>query len=168
MDLYHRLSGMTASDVAEQVLINRSRSPRANRLKAELVIEAAGKLIDVDVRTRHDVALLPTHEAYGKQKLAWSAIRGLGPVTFEYFRMLCGAESSQPDVMVLGWLEDSLGRRYTWQQALELVSALADELSKRWNVTVSQRGVDHTIWRHQSGRGLDPDAPVGWNADVNG
>ena len=75
-----------------------------------------------------------------------------GPVTFEYFRMLCGAESSKPDTMILGWLADTLGQRFTWHHALGLIAALTDELSHRWGVRIAQRGVDHTIWRHQSGR----------------
>lgn len=81
--------------------------------------------------------------------------------------MLCGAETSKPDVMVLGWLGETLGHRYTWQEALELVEALAEELETRWNTSDLQRAVDHTIWRHQSGRGLDVDAPIGWNAQVD-
>lgn len=166
-NLHARLGSMSAVEVAEHVFDNRSRHPRAKRLKAELVIEAAARLTDIGLRSRHDVATLPTDASYPGQKRAWADIRGLGPVTFEYFRMLCGAESSKPDVMILGWLEAVLGTRHTWQQALVLVSALAEELTVRWGIHVSQRGVDHTIWRHQSGRGLDPDAPVGWKADVS-
>lgn len=165
-DLRRRLTDVSAEEAAEQIFDNRARHPRANRLKAQLVLDAADGLVEVGVHARGDVATLPIDPAYLDQKRAWTAVAGLGPVTFEYFRMLCGAESSKPDVIILGWLDATLGRPTTWQHALQLILALAEELSVCWGTAVSQRGVDHTIWRHQSGRGLDPNAPVGWNADV--
>ena len=108
--------------------------------------------MDAGVQTRNDVAMLPDATNYRQQKRAWTGVRGLGPVTFEYFRTLCGAESSKPDIMIVRWLADTLGQHVTWQQALALIAALTEELSRRWDVRISQRGVDHTIWRHQSGR----------------
>lgn len=110
-DLHSRVAEMPAADLIGVVFKNRSRSARANRLKGELVVEAAGKLIGVGLESRHDVAMWPGKEPYIRQKAAWSRIHGLGPVTFEYFRLLCGAESSKPDIMILGWLEGTLGRR---------------------------------------------------------
>jgi hypothetical protein len=167
-DLYGRLSDVATPDLIELVFKNRSRSARADRLKAELVVEAAERLIDADLSSRHDVSLRPGTASFRRQKVVWSSIHGLGPVTFEYFRLLCGAESSKPDIMILGWLESIIGRRPSWREALDLVAALTDELAARWNVRVSMRGIDHTIWRHQSGRGLDPDAPVGWIPEGRG
>lgn len=164
VDLHDGLVGMPPEEVADRVFDNRTRSARADRLKAELVVEAARRLTEAGLRSRGDITRLPTEPGYAQQKKAWTGIHGLGPVTFEYFRMLCGAESSKPDIMIVGWLEETLGDRPDTAQALELVAALADELSARWGTASPQRGVDHTIWRYYSGRGLDPDAPVGWNA----
>lgn len=165
-DLARRLGDLPAGDAAKEVFGNRSRHARTNRLKAELVVEAAQALVAVGLTIRQDVALHPSGEGYEVQKRAWRSVRGLGPVTFEYFRMLCGAESSKPDVMILRWLQSTLGKSCDWQHALTLMGALTDELSDRWGERVSQRAVDHTVWRHQSGRGLDPDSPTGWNAPV--
>ena len=164
VDLHDGLICMPPEDLADRVFNNRTRSARAGPLKAELVVEAARSLIEAEVRSRGDITRWPTEPGYAEQKKAWTGIHGLGPVTFEYFRMLCGAESSKPDIMVVGWLEETLGDRPDTAQALEFVAALADELSARWDTTTSQRGVDHTIWRYHSGRGLDPDAPLGSNA----
>lgn len=81
-------------------------------------------------------------------------------MTFEYFRLLCGAETSKPDIMVIAWLEGVLDERPDTQRALDLIAALTSELHHRWSEPVLQRAVDHTIWRHQSGRSLDPTSPV--------
>lgn len=161
-DLHDRLHGLSAEEAATKVFGNRSRHARADQLKAGLVLDVASRLVDAGVHTRQDVALLPNATSHSEQKRAWTAVRGLGPVTFEYFRMLCGAESSKPDTMILGWLADTLGQRFTWQHALDLIAALTDELSHRWGVPIAQRGVDHTIWRQQSGRSSRPVG--GWTA----
>lgn len=147
--LTHRLGAMSGDAAANDVFDNRSV---AHRLKAELVIDAAQALVAAGVRRRQDVALTPTDEVYATQKLAWTSVDGLGPVTFEYFRMLCGAETSKPDIMVIAWLCEVLGPDYGWRNALDLMSALRDELTRRWGLDVSLRAVDHTVWRHQSGR----------------
>ncbi|GGI07892.1 hypothetical protein [Egicoccus halophilus] len=147
--LANRLSAVSGEAAANDVFDNRSGT---HRLKAELVIDAAQALVAAGVRRRQDVALTPNDETYETQKLAWTSVDGLGPVTFEYFRMLCGAESSKPDVMVIAWLHEVLGQDFGWRDALDLMSALRDELTRRWGVDVSLRAVDHTVWRHQSGR----------------
>ena len=167
-DLREVLRGHEPQEAAERIFQHRSKSAAADRLKAELVLEAATALSSnsVQVRKRQDIAALPTEPSYARQKRAWTSIRGLGPVTFEYFRMLCGAETSKPDVMVLGWLEEALGAKVGWEEGIELVAALTQELGRRWTCPVLQRSIDHTIWRHYSGRGLDPDDPVGWKADI--
>jgi hypothetical protein len=147
--LAHRLSAMSGEAAASDVFENRSG---AHRMKAELVIDAAQALVAAGVQRRHDVALTAYDDAYEVQKLAWTSVDGLGPVTFEYFRMLCGAESSKADVMVIAWLREVLGRDYGWRDALDLMRSLRDELAARWGVDVSLRAVDHTVWLHQSGR----------------
>ncbi len=151
------LAGFTPQQAADQVFDNRKKSAAANRLKAELVMEAAERLTsdDVGARSRPDIADSAA-DRYQAQKRAWTGIHGLGQVTFEYFRLLCGAETSKPDIMVIAWLEGVLDERPDTPRALDLIAALTSELHRRWSEPVLQRAVDHTIWRHQSGRSLDP------------
>jgi hypothetical protein len=150
-----KLTGDIDPDVlAREVFASRAKSPSANRLKAELITVAAGSLTapHTAVVARQDVETMPDGPRYRAQKQAWTAVSGLGPVTFEYFRMHCGAESSKPDIMVLRWLEAATGRRSSWQGALVQIRNLAQDLGEHWGRSVSQRAVDHVIWRHQSGR----------------
>lgn len=159
-ELGDSLRGMLATDAATIVFGNRTVSQSVRLLKAELVMEVADRLVDAGLRSRADVAQLPTDPAYRRHKRAWTSVYGLGTVTFEYFRGLCGAETGKPDVMVHRWLAAELGRGPGAVEALTLLAALTDELSARWDRPISVRAVDHTIWRHVSGRGLNDDQPA--------
>jgi hypothetical protein len=150
--LVEYLKGFSEEQLVANVFGSGSKSPRANRTKAALVKEVAGALVEAGVFTRSDVAMSPTGEQYEAQKRAWTRIEGLGWVTFEYFRLLCGAETAKPDVMIHRWLAEALDRNVDAQTALAMVKDLASELEHRWEVEVSPRAVDHTIWLHQSER----------------
>ena len=146
------LEGLTETDLTD-IFGNRSKSASADRTKASLVQEVAANLVEVgQVSSRDDVAMSPSGEQYERQKKAWTGVRGLGFVTFEYFRLLCGAETAKPDMMIHRWLDGALGRQVDNRTALEMIRELADELGREWDVEVSPRAVDHTIWFHASGR----------------
>ena len=146
------LEGLSETDLID-AFGNRTRSARANRTKASLVQEAARKLVKVGrVFSRDDVAMSPSGEEYERQKKAWTCVHGLGWVTFEYFRLLCGAETAKPDIMIHRWLTRALEHDFDNRTALAMVKALAAELGREWKVEVSPRAVDHTIWFHESGR----------------
>ena len=145
------LAGLSATDLTD-VFGNHSKSARADRTKATLVQEVAHKLVGAGVSSRDDVAMSPSGEQYERQKKAWTGVHGLGFVTFEYFRLLCGAETAKPDIMIHRWLGEALGRQVDNKTALGMIKELADELGREWGVEVSPRAVDHTIWFHESGR----------------
>ena len=146
------LADLSEDVLTNEVFGNRTRSARADRTKAALVQEVAHKLVDVGVSSRDDVALSPSGEQYERQKKAWTGVHGLGFVTFEYFRLLCGAETAKPDIMIHRWLGEALGHQVDNKTALDMIKELADELGREWGAEVSPRAVDHTIWFHESGR----------------
>lgn len=146
------LADLSEDELTGEVFDNRSRSVRADRSKASLVQEVARELVDAGVSSRDDVAMSPSGEQYERQKKAWTDVHGLGWVTFEYFRLLCGAETAKPDIMIHRWLDEALGRQVDNATALAMIKDLAAELGRRWEAEVSARAVDHTIWFHQSGR----------------
>lgn len=150
-DILANLAGIDAATVANDIFDNRSRS--GGHMKAALVVTAATRLVKEDCRTREDVALDDSAASYTEQKRAWTDIPGLGWVTFEYFRLLCGAETVKPDVMVLRWIDRITGSRPSARQGLAAMRALASELAARWQVEgVSLRSLDQTVWWHESGR----------------
>jgi hypothetical protein len=146
------LEHLSKDELTVDVFANRAKSARADRTKAALVQEVARKLVNAGVSSRNDVAMSPSGEQYELQKKAWTGVHGLGWVTFEYFRLLCGAETAKPDIMIYRWLNDALGRDFDGGTALVMIKDLAAELGREWQVEVSPRAVDHTIWFHQSGR----------------
>ena len=147
------LRGLSEDELAGEVFGSRAKSARAGRTKAALVQEVADELVKVGrVSSRDDVAMSPSGEQYELQKKVWTGVHGLGWVTFEYFRLLCGAETAKPDIMIHRWLNDALGRDVDGGTALAMIKDLAAELGRKWQVEVSPRAVDHTIWFHQSGR----------------
>lgn len=150
-DVLTNLAGVDPTRAANDILDNRSRS--GGRLKAALVVTAATRLLEKNCRTREDVALDDSAASYTEQKRAWTDITGLGWVTFEYFRLLCGAETVKPDVMVLRWIDRITDSRPSPRQGLATMRALASELAVRWQVQhVSLRSLDQTVWWHESGR----------------
>ncbi len=146
------LAGLTPDELVVDVFGSTAKSPRAGRTKAELVQEVAGALVGIGVHSRADVEMLASGERYDTQKKAWIGVHGLGWVTFEYFRLLCGAETAKPDVMIHRWLTATLSQTHDGTTALALIRLLTEELSDRWKRDVSTRAVDHTIWFHQSER----------------
>jgi hypothetical protein len=146
------LEGISEADLEAVVFGSSAKSPRAGVSKAVLVRDVARELVGAEVLTREDVAMSPSGERYEKQKKAWTGVHGLGWVTFEYFRLLCGAETAKPDIMIHRWLAHALDQEVDGATALRLVKELASELGLNWGVSVSPRAVDHTIWFHQSER----------------
>jgi hypothetical protein len=146
------LAHLSEDELTGDVFGSRAKSARAGRTKAALVQEVARKLVAAGVFSRDDVAISPSGEQYELQKKAWTGVHGLGWVTFEYFRLLCGAETAKPDTMIHRWLERAIGREVNAKTALSMVKGLAAELERRWTMEVSPRAVDHTIWFHESGR----------------
>jgi hypothetical protein len=151
-DLAADLHGVKVVRLKAEYFDNASKSVRADRSKAELVQEVSEKLAADGVRSRADVAMQPSGPDYDAQKRLWTGVRGLGWVTFEYFRLLCGAETAKPDMMIHRWLNRVLERPVDGGTALELVRLLAGALEREWSQRVSVRAVDHTIWFHESER----------------
>lgn len=146
------LFGFTETELCATVFQNSATSPSVGVPKAVLVAAVAPRLVKAGVRVRSHVAMQREDPRYNDQKRAWVDVDGLGWVTFEYFRLLCGAETSKPDVMVHRWLTSVLDETLSDADAVATVTSLSEELGRRWGTTVSSRAVDHMIWRKESGR----------------
>ena len=68
-------------------------------------------------------------------------IRGFGIAGFQYLRMLFGANTTKPDVHIIGFLSETVNRRLSAIEALRLLEAA----SARLNLSV--RDVDTYIWQ---------------------
>ena len=71
-------------------------------------------------------------------------IRGFKIAGFQYLRMLFGADTTKPDVHIIGFIADALNRRVSAYEALALLEAASKRLGH------SVREVDSAIWRSRA------------------
>ena len=71
-------------------------------------------------------------------------IRGFKVAGFQYLRMLFGADTTKPDVHIIGFIEDALNRRVSPYEALALLEAASERLG------YPVREVDGAIWRSRA------------------
>ena len=77
-----------------------------------------------------------------------SAVRGMGPKTIDYFKILCGEqETAAVDIHLMRFLELAGVRVDGYEQAREVVAGAAAELA------VSAARLDHSIWTYMSKAG---------------
>jgi nucleoside 2-deoxyribosyltransferase len=67
-------------------------------------------------------------------------VNGIGLTTYQYLRMLFGADTVKPDVHILGVVSQALGKRMRERDAIRLIEAAAAQLG------VSALSLDHAIW----------------------
>ncbi len=122
-----------------------SRTPGARTYKADAVKAAVKTLIEHDIGRREDLVQNHTDDI----KRAWLSIPGLGPTSWRYLLNLSGIEEIKPDRMVVRFVQAATGTRSSPAEAADLLEGAAKNLH---GSRVSLRAVDHTVWRHQSGR----------------
>jgi hypothetical protein len=134
---------------------NRQRtSPRGGVLKAEAARQYAVVLGEHGVERLTDVTRLmtdPDHLAEVESALAAVPGHGQHGVRVSYLWMLAGDDQHvKPDRMIAGWLTGVLGRAVAVREAIEFVTAAAD------NIGVSPWELDHAIWNAQRALGGPP------------
>jgi len=137
--------------MTSEVFVNRQRtSTRSGILKSEAVLRFAGALRSHGIEYLQDVG--ETLPSAGLQR-AIGAIPGQGSgISLQYLWMLAGSdELIKPDRMVLRFLEESLGRAVSPDEALRLVADSVAELKAQYPA-MTPRLLDHKIWEYQRAR----------------
>lgn len=107
------------------------------KLKSAAIIEAAQNLTDVGVLHADNlVADSPTHS------LAYTTVKGLGPVTWSYFTMLLGSPGIKADTWIVRYVARSLDRAVTSEEARQLLVGVAGRLQ------VNATALDYALWSH--------------------
>jgi hypothetical protein len=125
---------------------NRSRT--AGRLKADVSVEAAGRLQAVSVT---DVSDLRDRVDDTEVRHAWTGVHGLGWVTWQYFCSLAGIDHFKPDVMLMRFVAEALGRYVSPAETDALLSRAFEELRPS-HPGLTKRTLDHTIWLFERGQ----------------
>lgn len=133
------LAEMSPDQLAD-VLSNRQRVA-GGALKTQAVVTAAGRLADVGVR--HAADLDPDSVIHRR---CYTSVRGLGPVTWEYFCMLLGAEGVKPDRWIVRFVNEAIGAPSSPEDAGALVRQAATSLEG------SPMSLDHAIWSYARSR----------------
>lgn len=134
---------------------------RGALLKAEIVRRTAAALSEMGITTMADVrAEYANDELLTRIKKVWLQLPSQSSgVTFNYFVILAGYQSVKPDRMIYRFIETHTGltsRHIGVAQATDLIRRIADAYPTQ------ARKLDHTIWRHVSGRPiLRPDVQIG-------
>ena len=128
-----------------------ARNGRPGKLKAEIVVEVAGVLVDHNAGTVDKFAIAGVDDPQLKAEFLW--IPGVGIACWKYMLNLSKVEAIKPDTMVLRWLDQTLGSTPTPSDGAALIEAATARLQDR-GLKVTIRQIDHLVWRKASGRSL--------------
>lgn len=132
------LAGHT-EDELQRIIDNRQRV--SGRSKAAAVIEAADRLVRAGVSHAGDLdPRNPTH------KRAYTAVRGLGPVTWAYFGMCLGKSGIKADTWITRFVDEAVGRKAPVEEATQILLDTAQRLG------LDPIKLDYALWYHMRRR----------------
>lgn len=132
-------------DFSRDVTRNQSKLPGTKRLRADGIREALGNLEASGVTT---AALLRERAEDDEVRRAWTRVKGLGPLSWQYLLMNAGIGSlTKPDVMIRRFLGRAVGEKVSVARATKLLTDAAQELG------VETRALDRAIWLYESPSG---------------
>lgn len=74
-------------------------------------------------------------------------IKGIGFVTYQYLRLMCGADTTKPDVHLKRAVKEGTGRNLSETEVVQVV----EQTAKKFNVKARQ--LDYALWSYYSKRG---------------
>ena len=116
------------------------------RYKSVCVIEAADNLLSLDPPVRHTAqlaALDPNH------KRAYTSVKGLGWVTYEYFTMLLGQPGIKADTMIRRFVYTALTEQGLSSVDVHTARRLVETVHASERPLIGLHEFDHAIWLHQ-------------------
>lgn len=73
-------------------------------------------------------------------------IKGIAFTTYQYLRMLCGADTVKPDIHILRTIEKGIGRKLSTKDSVKII----EDISRK--IGIKARDLDHAIWLFSSSR----------------
>lgn len=114
--------------------------------KAEAIVNAAHALRCAGVERAAE--LRPA-----EHKSAYTSVRGLGWVTWNYFTMLLGVPGIKPDTWIASWVAEAIGEPNVAPERAERLLREAADALKTDDRELDLSRLDHVIWLHARGRG---------------
>ncbi|MPV35648.1 heme peroxidase [Georgenia subflava] len=118
-------------------------------LKAEAIYRAANALTSRGINSVDDLQKAASNGELDGIKAAWRAVPGQkSGISWRYLLMLAGVPGVKPDRMIRRFVEGAAGKSSALTDAA--IATLVERAAEKLDVSSSV--LDHTIWRHQSGR----------------
>ena len=76
---------------------------------------------------------------------AWD-IQGIAFTTYQYLRMLCGANTVKPDIHILRIVENGVGRKLSLEDSVKIIENISKDMD------IKARDLDHAIWLYSSSK----------------
>ncbi|WP_324642361.1 hypothetical protein [Pseudarthrobacter sp. LT1] len=116
------------------------------RFKSECIIEAADNFLSLTPPVRsatHLHALDPDHRS------AYTEVKGLGDVTYEYLTMLLGQPGIKADRMIRGFVDAALKEQHLAPVTAETARRIVAAVHAAERPDVELQKFDHAIWIYQ-------------------
>ncbi|PVA91860.1 hypothetical protein DDK01_18050 [Mycobacteroides abscessus] len=136
-DPWNDLRSLAALDPQKLAEILGNRQTTGGVLKADAIVNAAGRLVDAEATHAQNVDDRKHQDAY-------TGTKGLGPITWSYFLMLLGQDGVKADTLVSRFVSRGIGRDATAEEVTVLVTKAAEQLQ------IPSKVLDHAIWRYMS------------------
>lgn len=151
-----RLAGFDPTELGE---VLRNRQVTGGASKATAVVEAAKRLNEAGVERAADIPVAGYGDGRTQEqevrlerlKAAYTAVPGLGKVTFAYFTMLVGEPGVKADTWLGRFVAEAVGRRVSSDYTEQCVKDAAEHYG------VDPRVLDHAIWVYMRTRSSEED-----------
>jgi len=105
----------------------------------------------IDYKNNNNIKTdLATLRTWGKEssveKYANWNIKGIAFTTYQYLRMLCGADTVKPDIHILRTIEKGIGRKLSTKDSVKIIEYISKEMG------IKARDLDHAIWLFSSSK----------------
>lgn len=118
----------------------------SGRYKSVCLMEAADNLLSLDPPVRNAWQLKPLDPGH---KRAYTSVRGLGWVTYEYFTMLLGQPGIKADTMIRRFVDTALEKDGLSPVDARTARRLVEAAHAQERPAMSLGAFDHAIWLHQ-------------------
>ncbi len=116
-------------------------------------VEILKRLINKCIEIKKELKIndgLTALQAWGKQSTIRDYkkfnVKGFGFTTFQYLRLMCGADTIKPDIHLKRAVKDGTGKNLSLEEVVQIVEETAKQLN------VKARQLDYALWRYYSKR----------------
>ncbi|MHA7263460.1 hypothetical protein ACX80W_09695 [Arthrobacter sp. TMN-37] len=116
------------------------------RYKSECIIEAAENFLSLDRPVRRTTDLC---ERDPNHRRAYTRVKGLGIVTYEYFTMLLGKPGIKADRMIRGFVDSAIAGQGLPAVDAQTARRIVQKVHASGHSQIELQKFDHAIWIYQ-------------------